>query len=723
MDLNTPATRPPNVPPEAWWVGEEREWELGEISGGVKHGTFRYWRADGTLCNECTYHDGVPEGPFKRFHENGEVSQTGQFVRGELHGTRTWYACDQPTSERMHDAGVSELVRRTEMDYDMGRVLAVRHYDASGRRVLPDGAPYPLTPDGIGEDAEFRPDLGGVWVRGGLDEKNERSGPWTFWTRDGVLLEETEYRDGTKSGTSIQFHPGGAQKAEGDYLEDQKVGVWRFWTAEGRLEREVEYDHDQLAGMMRRYDEAGNPTLEAEFDNGCKHGAFFARVRPGYYADPRVRAERGQFHYDHACGQWNLLDENETVVTTVELGRPITRDEPLLQSSAFVDEHRSDAEWQQLGERLIGEGRVVEALCALARGAGQSTTALKEALRAHTLPLSEEASNTAAAHVLGAAQGSLAPLANALVRGADAPSLLRGIAIYLDQRHLSQAALDYVNAALALRPTARDYYFTRSLIHMSLGKDSDAREDAMLLKAEDPDKAQFLLAYARILFPTFDFWPHRVVPQTYYDNLPERPAQPLEAIQDVAKKYATRLHIMRNRLIELAGANVRWMIPDLSALLPQGPFELQTYSIEMTDGDGEPYTVSIDETLSPQNWQIPELLKYARGEWNALCWLCWSVGMNHVGLPSEITPRRDMGEAAGMSAQRLLRIRDKLHMGGWRARNEEIPGFDWEGIDIDLMSPHLATIAEVEYAEMQAMFKWLCGDQNRSPWQDNLRGS
>ena len=76
-----------------------------------------------------------------------------------------------------------------------------------------------------------------------------------------------------------------------------------------------------------------------------------------------------------------------------------------------------------------------------------------------------------------------------------------------------------------------------------------------------------------------------------------------------------------------------------------------------------------------------------------------------------------------MAVQRYWRVRDKVHMNGYGARHSNVPGFTWEGIDIDAMHPALAGIAEQEYAEVAAVFRWLTDESNRSPWQDNLRGS
>ena len=196
------AKRPTTVPADAQWIDAENEWEQGKLSkSGKKHGTYRYWRADGTLCNECIFREGTPHGTFKRFHENGEVSQAGQFAEGKIHGTRTWFACEATTTERMHEGGISKEVWRTEMDYSAGRVTAVRHFNKKSERINPDGTPYPVPPKGLPAQIEWRPDLD-RWVEPSVDDDGNRHGTWRFWTRAGVLVKQTTFVHGKKEGPS-----------------------------------------------------------------------------------------------------------------------------------------------------------------------------------------------------------------------------------------------------------------------------------------------------------------------------------------------------------------------------------------------------------------------------------------------------------------------------------------------------------------------------------------
>lgn len=651
--------RPESVPAKARWVAEDQEWEAGTLDDeGRRQGAFTYWRPDGTKVNECRFVDGRPHGPFRRFHENGEVSQDGEFEDGQLHGTRRWFACDAPTTERMHEGGVSPAVRRSEMDYVKGRVVGVRHFDASGRRVTPAGEPYPDQPASVDDGAEFRPDED-AWTTGQADERTAaRVGRWRIWTRDGVLREDSTWAKGQRHGAA---------------------------------------------------------TLHV--------------VGPSPFADARIVSQQGTFDGGQPAGVWKLLDASGAVVRTVDFGDPRALDAaPRLE--AFADVGRSSDEWLALARARFEAGAVAEGLCLSARAAAaaRSPRPLLDALGARARPMTPEAADALAEE----ADGEVPALATALVRGAEPSAVLRKLAVALDQAQTSRAALDYVNAALLLAPEKLEYLFTRALVLMSLGLDGQAQRDASDLASAQPEQAEFLLDYLRFLFPRFDFWPAKETPQTYYSGLPDAPVRSLDEVRAVAQKLASRLQALRTAMLEKVTPAAPWLLPDVSALLPDGPVPLESGSLEVgpddddddeVGDDDEREPVDFDETVEVDGAEVPTLVRLARADWNALCWLCWSAGLDRVALPQALAPPDDFAQAAGMSAQRLWRARDQRVFGGRNARAQDIPSFEWEGADIGALHPNLASIAEQQYAEMKAVFLWLSDAAARSPWQDGLRGS
>jgi len=247
------------------------------------------------------------------------------------------------------------------------------------------------------------------------------------------------------------------------------------------------------------------------------------------------------------------------------------------------------------------------------------------------------------------------------------------------------------------------------------------------MAAGDEAGAEFLRDYVRVLFPDFAFWPAREPPATTIGDLPEAPAQPLAAVRRVVQLYATRLDRLRDAAAaRVPGTGIVAPIPDVRALLPDGPIELHRFDAEITDQDDEgggtvATPVKVDETLDLGAWPLSGLMRLARVEWTALGWLCWSAGLDRIALPAALAPPRTFPAAAGMVLARAARARDVLVTGGLRSLTAGVPGFLWEGLDIDRVPRIFAEMAADEYREARAVFLWLLFEENLSPFQSDLR--
>ena len=180
------------------------------------------------------------------------------------------------------------------------------------------------------------------------------------------------------------------------------------------------------------------------------------------------------------------------------------------------------------------------------------------------------------------------------------------------------------------------------------------------------------------------------------------------------------------------------MPPDTSHLLPAGAVALRRDTIECEPdvpdpghGDGDapprrgadaaPETIEINEELATDGAGVPELLAVAHADWAALSWLCWAVGLDRVELPDAATARGELAAAMKMIVRRTWRIKDRLASGSLIARSQGVPGFAWQGIDIDELPRHLAEMAAAEYVAARSMFIWLASADALSPFQDDIR--
>ncbi len=646
--MSSSPKRPKGVPTKAWWDAGDQEWVLGPKVEGKLHGDVTFWRPDGTKCNVCHLVAGVPHGPFKRFHETGEVSQAGTYEQGELHGTRTWFATDGQTTETTRPPGVSEQVWRSEMDYEHGKVVGVRHFDREGRRVLPStGEPYPERPAEVDPAAEY------------VEPKDE-------------------------------WHHGAA---DGD--TQAKVGRWRRWDRAGRLKEDAHYADDERHGRAlvfvlddSRFDDAHAHTEVGEFDEGRRVGAWEL-----HDSDGKVLA------------RWDYGD-----TTGLEAGQLVAYANTA--DVAALEAHAGDCEARRaFVEALVTRGR----LAGVTRDVAPFVALLRRLARPVKPELAEQ--------LAGDLDRPTNWLGYELIEGAHPALVLNAIAVALDQAFQSRAALDFTNAAMLLDPARASFLFTRALVLISLGLHEQAERDANELAAEAPDRAEFLLAYLRGLFPAWGFVPATEAPVCAFEDLPAAPVRDVDDLALLQQKYATRLVTLREALLTKLQPEAPGLPPDVRHLLPDGPVELEAGELEVPDDDGDAQTVEYDEALALGDGDVPTLLRLARADWTALTWLCWAAGLDAVGPITAVAPPADFGKAAGMSQQRLWRARDQRAFGGRNARTHGVPSFEWEDADVGELPPPVAGIAEQQYAEMQALFYWLTDESLKSPWQDNLRGS
>jgi hypothetical protein len=275
-------------------------------------------------------------------------------------------------------------------------------------------------------------------------------------------------------------------------------------------------------------------------------------------------------------------------------------------------------------------------------------------------------------------------------------------------------------------------HLTRALIRVQRGDEAGARADAAVVAEASPEAADSLLTYLRITFRPFDAAAARgpIDPDLSTDEPAPPIAQDLAAVCRVVGVYATRLGrvraAIRSRLAAAgpgAAAEPIWMPPDLSTLLPDGPVPLRRERITCDEPSpsGELETVEIDEELATDGIGVPVLLGLAQADYGALVWLCWAVGLGGPTLPTAVSPPDELGAAMKMIVRRHWRANDRLTTGGLLALTNRIPGFVWQGMDIDAVPTHLVGTIAAEYVAARAMFLWLVSPDTETPFQDDLR--
>ncbi|HVV17179.1 MAG TPA: hypothetical protein VHH90_08250 [Polyangia bacterium] len=670
--MSAPAPpRPAPVPAAAVWNAESGEWELCATGpDGARHGECVTFRADGALQERRAFVNGVPDGPFTVYHPDGQIARRGKFVAGSIEGIVSSFA-GGPDGDPLRPCCVPAGAVRLDIRYEAGAIVQEEFFDAAGRAVLADGTPRPARPPGVPEDADYDPS----------------SGDWSRWRR-------TEHR---------------------------------VWSAAGVLVREVELD----AGVRRAersFDDEGELRESSAFDGQQRsHGPYRRRFPPGTptpFADPRIREERGTFDGGQPTGVWVYLDGAGEVLRTVDRGAPFQA-ESAQASPALADDGGATAGvWLERARLWRAEGRVREALCAAARAAAlsRSPAVLLAALDGSVAPLASAVAAEQGELLLRGAEVTVPQALDALVGGTDPVAALRALAGVLPGA--SQAALELVEAALLLAPGHPGAHLTRALLRFQHGDTDGTASDLTVVERHAPETAAALHATLAATFRPFTFVPagETLTADPALADVGACVVRDLAEVRRVIAVYATRLGALR-AAAQTKGPrpDVPWLPPDLGALLPEGPIALGHERTSPPPEAEDPSPVEVDERLDAAGLTVPALLTEAQADWSALCWLCWSVGLDALALPSEIAERPLMPVAMQTIVTRCWRVQDQLKTGGFLAHCSGVSGFRWHGLDIDGIQPHLARIIAEEYLRVRAMFLWLASPDVVSPFQVDLR--
>jgi len=686
-------TRPPAVPTGAIWDAGRHEWLAGQKDPAGWQGLVTGYDAAGLVRSRQHFDAGVAEGPFVRLHPSGAEAYRATFVEGKLHGDTRALSSREPGALPLRSCCVPPGAWALVTRYDHGTWVDQWFEDEAGCPLLADGSRRPERPPTLPEAAQYDENTPG-WVLGQLDDLR-REGEWRRWSPAGDLLEVASYHLG------------------------------------------------KLHGVARTY-RGGKLTREREYVNGILNGgALEEEIAPGNLADERVRAWRGSFSEGHATGRWTYSDGSGSVLFERDHGVPCRQVELTHPVFAAV---APDAGWLGLAQSLSARGEQGLALCATLRAALAAGDA--QGLRKQLLAMTV---------ALGSAESARrsAELRKSRDPAACVQALLEGVAPALVLGHLAalllgapRAALDFIDAAQALDPSASSFVATRTLLWFELGQPDQANEEAARLAAAQPQQAAWVAATARLVFPAFEFWPAKAVFEL--DPNPELPpavSQPLAQVQLAIVKSATRLAQVRRALVRAVAAaggaalsEPPWLPPELSALVSEPPPALERYefvegpggdeedaameqgpAVQQGAGEADSELIKVDETLETDGRGITGLMRLARTEWTCLCWLCWGAGLESVALPAELRPPSAFPRALSAAFFQVFRVQDSLQTRGLRSKARGLPAAYWEGLNVDALEPLLAEMAFREAREARAVLYWLGDEECRSLWQDDLR--
>ncbi len=171
----------------------------GSYKNNMRVGKWVFYHRNGKIEQEGTFNSkGIPDGEWKYYYESGNLLKAETLVNGENDDTYTEYS----------DSGVvivqgqyAEGFESGEWIYTIGDIIEKGTYT-----------------DGVQT---------GWWI-----QQNKS---------DGKIVFKGEFRDGKPEGKHIWYYPNGNKKSEGFYSDGIREGDWRFFSEDGSLSLIITY--------------------------------------------------------------------------------------------------------------------------------------------------------------------------------------------------------------------------------------------------------------------------------------------------------------------------------------------------------------------------------------------------------------------------------------------------------------------------------------------------
>jgi hypothetical protein len=154
----TPARPKKNVPAEAVWFPEWKQWGHGpRDEHGKRTGAWTFWRGNGSLQEESMHVDDIVHGEVTRYHPDGSLAARQRHERGVLVDNHA-FLIDGKTDEQSYELPKTIRSCRFLMDATGQWQTSVAFFDAEGNRLTYTGEPVPPWPSDVPADAYLNDD-------------------------------------------------------------------------------------------------------------------------------------------------------------------------------------------------------------------------------------------------------------------------------------------------------------------------------------------------------------------------------------------------------------------------------------------------------------------------------------------------------------------------------------------------------------------------------------
>lgn len=227
---------------------------------GLKQGTFKDFYEDGALKKEENFLDDQLHGYYREFERSGQLLQAFRYERGAV---------------------IEEIDEEAQEIIDFRRTFDEKNrivFSGGYREGVPIGIHRFFDTTGNVVNAYIYNEKGVKVSEGIVDEQGIRRGEWKDLYESGEIRAKGNYRNNQRNGAWSFFFRNGKVEQSGNFLNGRFDGLWIWYYDTGEVWREENYFNGREDGLSVEYDIYGNKIEEGSYINGEKDGKWTYKV-------------------------------------------------------------------------------------------------------------------------------------------------------------------------------------------------------------------------------------------------------------------------------------------------------------------------------------------------------------------------------------------------------------------------------------------------------------
>ena len=98
--------------------------------------------------------------------------------------------------------------------------------------------------------------------------RSGREGLWKFYSENGQLMIESNFKNGKNDGPFKSYHDNGQLEEEGTFKDGKKDGLWKYYNDNGQLDQEGNFKDGKDDGLWKYYSKNGQLEEERTYKDG-----------------------------------------------------------------------------------------------------------------------------------------------------------------------------------------------------------------------------------------------------------------------------------------------------------------------------------------------------------------------------------------------------------------------------------------------------------------------